>query len=152
MVFYFNFAYAQLASGNYKKALKWTNAVLNDPTMRNIRYDVHTYIRILNICTHYALGNYELIKPLVKSTQRYLSKQNRDINILTTFLKFANSHFCNPPKKSSNAEMENAIKELLVLSKNEEGKIALEYVDFVSWMEAFNSKASMESIFKSLNK
>ena len=148
MVFYFNFAYSQLATGNYKAAVRWSNEILNDPDMRNIRQDLQCYTRIFKICIHYALGNNDLIRSLVKSTSRFLKIQNRDTAILMAFLKFANNHFIEPYNESKRELFDNTTADLRSLSKDEEGKITLEYLEFVSWFEAYYKGLSMEDVVK----
>jgi len=146
MVFYFNFMYTYVALGNYKRALKWSNEILNNPEMREIRIDAHCYVRLMTICIHYGLGNYDLVKSLVKSAQRYIKKQERDTEILNSILKFANNHFIEPYTADKKACFDAEVKQLTEISKNEEGKIALEYFDFLSWLKSVYQPESMEEI------
>lgn len=148
MVFYFNFAYGHFSNGNYKKALYWVNNILNSSEMKSLRLDLHCYVRLMQICIHYKLGNYELIRPFVKSTLRYLKNQNRDISILTEFLRFANHHMIEPYNKSKEKAYNEATTQLRELATQEEGKIALEYFEFVTWLESEVENCSMEEIAK----
>ncbi len=148
MAFYFNFAYAYFANGQYKKALRWLNRILNTQEMRALREDLHTYLRIMQICIHYALGNYELIRSLVKSTTRYLKKQNRDIDLLINFLRFANLHFIQPYSSEKSNFFDAIVEQLEENALNQEGKIAMEYIDLISWLKAYYTNDSMENVYK----
>jgi tetratricopeptide (TPR) repeat protein len=150
MVFYFNFTYAHLATCNYKKALKWSNEILNNPEMRNIRLDGNCYLRLMLICIHYGLGNHELIRPLVKSAQRYLKKQEREIEMLTSFMRFANNNFIEPYKDSKKATFDEQVANLERLSQEEDGKIAMEYFNFLAWLKSMYTEQSMQEVEEEL--
>ena len=152
MVFYFNFTYAHLATRNYKKALKWSNEILNNPDMRNIRLDANCYLRLMLICIHYGLGNYELIRPLVKSAQRYIKKQDREIEILRSFMRFANNNFIEPYNSSKKATFDKQAENLERLSKEEDGKIAMEYFNFLAWLKSMYADQSMQEVEEELLK
>lgn len=63
-----------LATDNPNMALKWVNSVLNDPSLRTIRKDFLTSIKVLNILIHLELANYDFAQYLVKSDTRSFRK------------------------------------------------------------------------------
>lgn len=149
MALFFNLSYAYLGNGEYKRALKWVNELLNTPEMRNLREDIHAHARVVNICTHYSLGNYDLIPSLVKSTQRYLKGKNRHTLILSSFLRFANRYFTEPYTdrlKEVFQKEQESWEELLV--QDGDSQTSIDYVDLISWLGSVHSGENMESILK----
>ena len=54
--------------------------ILND-NEKVLRQDLYAYARLINLLIHYELGNFDLIEYLIKSTQRFLNKKNRDFEV-----------------------------------------------------------------------
>ncbi|MBI3259445.1 MAG: hypothetical protein HYZ54_08245 [Ignavibacteriae bacterium] len=65
-----------LATGNPNMALKWVNSILNDVSLRNIRKDIYTSIKVLNVLIHLELKNYDFAQYLVKSDTRSFRKDS----------------------------------------------------------------------------
>ncbi|MBS1537382.1 MAG: hypothetical protein JST20_06500 [Bacteroidetes bacterium] len=57
-------------------ALKWVNNILNDSGIREVRNDIVTSIKVLNILIHLELKNYDYAHYLVKSDSRVFRKNN----------------------------------------------------------------------------
>lgn len=144
MVFFFNFLYAHLASKNYKKALYWSNEILNSPNMRDIRADAHAYVRLQLICINYGLENYDMIRHLVKSAQRYVKKRNLENPLVITFFRFANNHLTEPYSERKEEAFDQVIAEIEKLAEEESGKISLEYFNTLSWLRSVRNDSSME--------
>jgi len=144
MVFFFNFIYAHLANKNYKKALFWSNEILNSPQMRDIRADAHGYVRMKLICINYGLEHYDMIRHLVKSAQRYLKKRDLENSVTSAFLRFANNHLTEPYSARKEECFDQIISEIEVLSLEESGKISLEYFNSLSWLRSIRNGTSME--------
>lgn len=131
----YNSAYSYFGVGDYKKALQYLNIVLND-NEQNLRQDIYSFSRIFNLVIHYELENYDFLEYVIKSTNRYLSKQERDYVIEITCIKYirklAKTH--DPiGKLELFEEMENEVKELL---KDENERVILEYFDLPSWIHS----------------
>jgi len=144
MVFFFNFVYAHLASKHYKKALYWSNEILNSPNMRDIRADAHAYVRVQLICINYCLENYDMIRHLVKSAQRYVKKRNLDNPLIAVFFRFANNHLIEPYSERKEEAFDMVIEDIEKLSTEESGKISLEYFNTLSWLRSIRNNSSME--------
>lgn len=72
---------------DFSKALFWINRFLNHPRT-NIRTDLQAGARLVNLIIHYELGNFDLIEYNLKSTYRYIYKQERMHNYERRVLRF----------------------------------------------------------------
>ena len=91
---------------------------------------------MFNLVVHFELKNYELIDYLVKSTQRFLSKRNRDYLLEKTFISYIRKI-----NKYSNSEKLNDVfiefrQEMESLFKEPENRIMLNYFDYLSWLDS----------------
>jgi hypothetical protein len=131
----YNSAYSYFGVGDYKKALQYLNVVLND-NEQNLRQDIYSFSRIFNLVIHYELENYDFLEYVIKSTNRYLSKQERDYVIEITCIKYirklAKTHD-SIGKLELFEEMENEVEELL---KDENERVILEYFDLPAWIHS----------------
>jgi hypothetical protein len=72
---------------DYSKALGWINKFLNHPRT-NLRTDLQAGVRLMNLLTHFELGNYDLIEYSLKSTYRFIYKQERMHKYERRFIRF----------------------------------------------------------------
>lgn len=131
----YNSAYSYFGVGDYKKALQYLNIVLND-NEQNLRQDIYSFSRIFNLVIHYELENYDFLEYVIKSTNRYLSKQERDYVIEITCIKYIRKLAKTNDsigKLELFEEMENEVKELL---KDENERVILEYFDLPAWIHS----------------
>ena len=68
---YYLSAYFFLMINQPEKALSWINKVLNEPKTE-LRTDLQTMARILNLVIHYELKNFDLIEYAIKSATRFI--------------------------------------------------------------------------------
>lgn len=141
LVLTYNKAYSFFGIGEYKKALQYLNEVLND-NEQNLRQDIYSFARLFNLVIHYELGNYDFLEYVVKSTNRYLSKHDRDYQIENTCIK----HIRKLAKTHSAVnqleifeKMDTEIKELL---KNHNERAILEYFNVSAWIYSKLNKVS----------
>ena len=87
VLFNYNKAYSYFGDGQFKKALASLNLVLND-NEQNLRQDIYSFARIFNLILHYELGNYDFLEYSIKSTNRYLNKQERTLELESTLVKY----------------------------------------------------------------
>jgi len=131
---YYNIARIYFGVGNYSDSLAWLNKILNDREV-GIRQDLHCSTRILNLIVHYELGNYDLVEYRVTSTQRFLNKRGHLYKFETAFLNFFQKTL---PKIIGQKELIIAFKELKKeleqIFKYPFERRALEYFDFISWL------------------
>lgn len=148
IAFKFNMAYASLGNSHFKEALVHLNSILNTPEFKSRRIDVQTHSRILNICIHYELGNYDLIGSLVKSTKRYCKSQETLTPIVDSFLRFAASKLTQEYKEDFKDQFMSIACEWRTMIADRKNALSLEYVDFISWLETVYSNKSLEQVIK----
>lgn len=146
--FHYQIAYIYFGAGLYNKALFWINKVLND-NENTLRQDVYSYARLFNLVIHYELGNYDLLEYITKSTQRYLSKRQRDYTLEKLIIEYT--------RKLIRASNVIEKKELFAKFKEEletavegpEQRVVLKYFDFIKWAD---SKVENESFADAVRK
>lgn len=132
--FYYQIAYIYFGAGQYNKSLFWINKVLND-NENTLRQDVYSYARLFNLVIHYELGNYDLLEYISKSTQRYLTKRQRDYELEKLVIE------CIRKLIRANDEeridiFENFRIGLNDALKNSEERIVLKYFNFQKWVDS----------------
>lgn len=133
--FYFHIAYTYFGTGNYNKALSWINKVLND-NENTLRQDVYSYARIFNLVIHFELGNFDLLEYITKSTQRYLSRRQRDFQMELLIIENLRKLIRSPRSGNDRklfGEFRQKLREVALLP---EDQIILRYFDFGSWIES----------------
>lgn len=135
MILYYEFCNAYFGAGKYSKANAYLNKILNEPV--DIGNDIQCFSRILNIIIHFELGHETLVEYLVKSTYQFLYKRKRLYKFETIVLLFIREKL---PKIHSQKELLFAFKklkeELEEVVKDPFEKRALDYFDFISWVES----------------
>lgn len=132
LTFYYQIAYIYFGAGEYNKALFWINKVLND-NENTLRQDVYSYARLFNLVIHYELGNTDLLEYITKSTQRYLSKRQRDYQIEKVVIDYIRKLIRTPnviDRKDIFAKFKEDLNELIT---GPDDRIVLKYFDFIRW-------------------
>jgi len=147
MLFYYNISGVYFGNGDLKNALKYINWVLNE-TDAKLRADVFSFARLVNLIIHYELGNYDLLEYTIKSTKRYVTKNQRNYKFESVFLKDIRKLI-----KIKNADdiIKTFIsfkKDLLETLKDDYEKSALEYFNFIAWLDSKIKKQSFSEIVK----
>jgi hypothetical protein len=135
MLFYYNISRAYFGNGDFKNALKYINLVLNN-SETGLREDVYTFARLVNLVIHYELGNYDLLDYTIKSTKRFVTKNQRNYQFETVFLQGLRKLI-----KVKNADdlpvLFSKFKlDLQEVLKDPYEKVAIEYFDFITWLNS----------------
>ena len=146
----YNKAYSYFGIGENKMALHYLNIVLND-NEQNLRQDVYSFARLFNLILHYELENYDFLEYVVKSTNRYLSKQERDYQIENTCLKYIKKL-----AKASNSIdklelLEQMKQEVSKLLEDHNERVVLEYFDIESWIDSKLNKNTFDESVRRLS-
>jgi len=144
MVFQYNLCYTYIGSSNYKQALFWVNTLINTNT--NLREDLQSYVRLMNICIHYKLGNESLIENLIQSTTRFLQKKNRYNALESSFLTFAKKYFTDG--NTNKSEMKSDLEYIKAVKDTDKAKDTLSSFDLISWLKSCVEDKTMEEIIK----
>lgn len=124
-----------LIHGNPSEALRWMNEFLNNP--RNpVRKDLQAMARLVNLFIHFELGNYDLIEYKLKSTYRFIYKQEilhgYERRILSFFRKAINL----TEKEELMEELQLFRDDLDEVFKNPKERIATNYFHIYAWIDA----------------
>lgn len=132
--FYYQVAYFYFSAGKYNKALAWLNKVLND-NENTLRQDIYSYARLFNLVIHYELGNYDLLEYISKSTQRYLSKRQRDYGFEKLVIEYIRKLIRTTDQVERVELFAKFKREIEALVQSPEDRIVLKYFDFIHWAD-----------------
>lgn len=147
ILFSYNQAYTYFGIGDYKKALSTLNEVLNDNEQR-LRQDIYSFARIFNLIIHLELENYDFLEYVIKSTNRYLSKHDRDYEIENVVIKHLRKL-----AKSMNITQRNEILakmkiEVAELMKDQQERVILDYFHLPAWINSKLDKVDFSKAIK----
>lgn len=146
----YNKAYSCFGVGNYKRALQYLNDVLND-NEQNLRQDVYSFARLFNLVIHYELENYDFLDYVIKSTNRYLSKHDRDYEIENVCIKHIRKLSKTPTAVNRMEIFERMNEDITRLLEDHNERVVLEYFNISAWVNSKINKCSFEeSVRKSL--
>jgi len=142
---FYQIAYVYFMLNDLSPALRWTNKIL-DSHFEEMREDLQTIARMLNLIIHFELGNITVLKYAVDSTRRFLKKkrelQDFEIILLRFFSKISMAHAY---------EYKNLFGQLHaeLFSEGHEKLDAntLDYLDFKSWIEGKMEKRRVGASF-----
>lgn len=146
ILFSYNQAYSYFGAGEYKKALSALNEVLNDNEQK-LRQDIYSFARIFNLIIHLELENFDFLEYVIKSTNRYLSKHDRDYEIENVVIKHLRKL-----AKTMNANQRNDVllkmkPEVDELMKDQQERVILDYFHLPAWIDSkLNKKTFSQAI------
>jgi hypothetical protein len=140
VVFGHLFANVLFGAGKYRESLRQINTVLND-NESNLRQDIYSFAKLFNLVIHYELENYDLLDYLIKSTGRYYLKKNKTVEVgyafELTFIKcFKQLIKTSRRIEKSQGILEEMENELNKLMRDQNERVALEYFDYITWIQA----------------
>ncbi|MCB0380555.1 MAG: hypothetical protein KDD24_04810, partial [Flavobacteriales bacterium] len=135
----------------YKLALKYNNIVLNSND-NILRQDVFTFARLVNLIIHFELGNFDLLEYTIKSAKRFVTKNQRNYQFETVFLK-------NIKKMVRAKSPEDTVRlftqfrmDILKVLEDPYEKTANRYFDFLTWIDSKIKKKPFAAIIKEKSK
>lgn len=145
--FYYNLAGTYFVAGDHKEALYWLNKVLND-NEKELRRDIYNFSRIVNLIIHYELSNLDLLEYVIKSTSRYLSRDEKDNQaekVVISHLRKLIKQETEKGKMEVFRQMKHDLEELFNDKKEE---VLLNYFDVMTWIESKIAKIPMQEVLK----
>jgi hypothetical protein len=121
--------------GEYSEALKWINRCINHPRT-NIRSDLQSSARLLNMLVHYELGNLEVIEYSLKSAYRFIYKQDRMNRFERRFLSFFRKVLAAPNEKVVQEETLSYRNDLVEILKDPFEFQASQFLKVDEWLES----------------
>lgn len=146
----YNIAYSYFGVGEYKKALHYLNEVLND-NEQNLRQDVYSFSRLFNLVIHFELENYDFLDYIIKSTNRYLNKQERDYQVEFVFIKYLRKLAKIQSGIQQMEIYERLYEELKLLLEDHNERVVLEYFNVEAWVQSKLKKTTFENAVRSLH-
>lgn len=147
IVLFYKIACLYFGNDNHKDVIFWLNKIINLPNI-NIREDVHCFARILNLISHYELGNTDVLDYYVRSTYRFLLKKD-DLNQYQKYiLSFLKKLSMGMTDKALTQQFKKLRKQLLALTENPFEKRAFIYFDIISWLESRIEKRPIKDIIR----
>jgi hypothetical protein len=130
---YLIIAYAFLMTRDFRAALKWNNILIHTK-ITDMREDVLSMARILNLIIHFELGNDIFLTYSLKSTHRYLEKLNSLRNFESYLLQFLKL-LIDLEKKGNYSEKLSEIKNKIEALKNDPvEKQVFGIIDISPWL------------------
>ncbi|HEY0029389.1 MAG TPA: hypothetical protein VGC65_01425 [Bacteroidia bacterium] len=142
----YNLFYSYFGSGEYSNALGVINKLLNEYN-KELRYDIQSAVRILNLILHFELGNIGLLEYNAVSTYRFLYKSKRLYkleNIVLSYIRKKMPTIYNA-KQQKQAFIELR-EEVSQLADHPYESKAFEYFDYIAWLDSKIEEKSFEKI------
>ncbi|NJN78648.1 MAG: hypothetical protein HC803_10260, partial [Saprospiraceae bacterium] len=133
--FHLLYAYIYFGSKDYNEALVWLNKLLDMPKTI-VRQDLQSVARIINLIVHFEIGNNLLLESLLRSTYRYLRKQDRFYEFESRILKFIRKSKDMATKRELKAAFVELKLELEILSEKDSEKAIFRYFNFMAWLDS----------------
>ncbi len=134
IIFYYKFACMYFGAADYHQVIFWLNKIINMKDV-DLRSDIHSFARILNLISHYELGNIDLIDYYIRSTYRFLIKKN-DLHLFQKIIM----KFLRKLSSITQDQLIDAFKELreqlLPLNEKFYDRRPFIYFDIISWLES----------------
>ncbi|MEZ4898374.1 MAG: hypothetical protein R2806_16170 [Saprospiraceae bacterium] len=134
MVFYYRIACLYFGSGNPSMAITYLNRIINEITP-DFREDIQGFARILNLISHFELGNDQLVEYQVKSVYRFLSKMEDLNKVQVAIIKFIRNLTRILPAELKQ-EMIRLREKLIKLEHDPYERRPFLYLDIISWLDS----------------
>ncbi len=146
---YYSFAVCHFGAGQYRDALSWLHKILNFITGESRNKYVFTQAMILNLITHFELGNDLHLEYVVQSVYRHLIKRKELFAVESAIIRFLRRDL--PKMNSRKEQMEglNALYHQLedILKDPREAQV-LQYFDYLSWLKSKKENISFAQAAK----
>ncbi len=133
--FYFSAAYTLFAVSDFKGALQFLNLILND-NEQQLRQDIYSFARILNLLLHFELTNYDYLEYSSNSAIRYLNKTKRDHQIEKVFIRQIKKIAKTATPLETIPIYQDTLDQINLLLENENENVILDYIDVVAWLKS----------------
>jgi hypothetical protein len=147
LIMYYKIACLYFGDHKFSQATKWLNRIVNSEE-EDIREDLHSFARIINLICHFELGHMDVIPYYLRSTYRYLSKKD-DLQLferhILDFIKLLDRSMT---PKTLIFQFRNLRDQLLLLVDNPYEKRAFIYFDIISWLESKIQGRKVSEIIK----
>lgn len=134
MVFYYKIASMYFGAGEYEKCIVFLEKIINNKSLQ-MRADLLSFSRILNLVAHYEAGLDYNLDVLIKSTYKFLIKMEDLYDVQKEFIKFLRGLGDIYPQEVKAAFIE-LHKKLKQFEHDPYQSRAFLYLDIISWLES----------------
>ena len=135
LIMYYKIACLYFGDQQFNQAVKWLYRIINAEE-EDIREDVHSFARIINLICHFEMGHMDVIPYYLRSTYRYLSKKDDLQQFQRYILDFIKQLERNMTHMALIGQFQKLRDQLLTLVDNPYEKRAFIYFDIISWLES----------------
>jgi len=144
MVFYYKIACLYFGAGMNEECIHYLNLIINN-YFPKVREDIQSFARILNLISHFELGNRLHISYQIKSVYRFLSKMNDLHEVQREILKFLRKTPRIEPHHL-NDEFELLKNKLTSIRSLPFERRPFLYLDIISWLESKIEGVKVETV------
>lgn len=134
VTFYYLMAYCRFATADFGDALEHLNKILD--TKEQVVTEIIEFARLLNILTHFELGNIELLESLISTTRRWLrNKRNlyqTEVAIFSHLRKWMNAI----DKKDRQQVWESLWNEMQHIKTEAKEQRVFNYFNVLTWVSS----------------
>jgi hypothetical protein len=150
ILFNYNISRAYFGNDDFKNALKYINLVLNN-NENMLRQDIFTFAQLVNLIIHFELGNYDLLEYTIKAVKRFVTKKETNHQFETVFLKGMRKLIKVKNPDDLTKTLETFRDDLNVVIEDPYEKVALQYFDFIAWIDTKLLKKTYSELIKEQN-
>ncbi len=147
-VVHYQAAFLCIGAEQFKMANKFLNKIVNRPTQTDSRTDIVCYSKILLLLSHYEQGSTDHLEYAVKSVYRFLLKKDMLFAFEKAILKFIKKMPTLDSKDLTIKAFKRLKNELEDIMKDPYERGAMEYFDFISWLESKIYKRPFNELIK----
>lgn len=133
--FYHSISSIYLIANDFKKALSWNNKLLDTIPIEKSE-DQYCFGKIMHIIIQYDLGNYDVIPHNLKSLKRQIDQRKRKHQFEQKFVSFISDITKTGVDEQHTEIFQKFSDQLSKIEADPQEKIAFEYFDFKSWVDA----------------
>lgn len=142
---FYSITYFYIYIGEPAKGLDWVNRILNEPRTE-LRTDIQSIARIMNLIIHYKLGNWEFLEYGIKAATRFLSNRERLFTFERTILKYLRKLSVMEPDMSVQDILAEFRAEIEKVVEDKFEKQALSLFNILTWIESETKMTTMRQI------
>jgi len=135
VILYYKLACLYFGDGKFNESIFWLNKIFNEQDS-DLREDIHSFARILNLISHYEIGNYDVVDYYIRSTYRFLLKKEDLHKFQVSILGFLKRLGPFPTEQELISYFSTLLVQLKELEKDPYEARAFIYFDIISWLES----------------
>lgn len=145
-VMYSNLCYLFFAAGDYKKALKYNNLIINNESA-SFRSDIFRFARIMNLLIHLERNDKHSIEYFYDATKRFINKQSNIYAFEEWFISFF-KQLIKLKNDAHNSFFKEQEQELIRVFDDESERKVISHFNVLVWIRTKHEGISFEDGIK----